>query len=119
MNSGEPPQREEESLLLRGFEVMLYDALIGENHLSLGKRGTDGTGQDETDAVQNLDTQLGVRAFQVSDEGPALSTDQDLSQGSNGPGFVPCADYVFPELWVIFGHGLPGEVWLGRSTRGI
>ena len=96
MNSGESPQHEEESLLLRGFEVMFCDALIEENHLSLGKRETDGAGQDETDAVQNLDTQLGVRAFQGPDEGPALSIDQDLSQGSNGPGFVPRAGDFFP-----------------------
>ena len=59
--------------------------------------------------VQNLDTQLSVRAFQGADEGPALSVDQDLSQGLNGLVFVPRAGDIFPELWVIFGHDLAGE----------
>ena len=107
MDSGESPQREEESLFLRSFEIMLCDALVKRQSES-GKKETDWTDQAETDVVQNLDAQLGVRAFQGPDEGPALPIDQDLSQGSNCLAFVPCAADVFPELWIIFGHGFPG-----------
>ena len=111
MNSGKSPQREEESLLLRRFEVMLCNALIKESHVSLGKREVDGMGQAETNVVQNLDTELGVRAFQGPDEDPALSIDQDLSQDPNGLAFVARAGDVPPEPWIIFGHDLFGEIW--------
>ena len=87
--------------------------------MSRGKREMGGSDQAKTDAVQNLDAQLGVRAYQSPDEGPALSIGQDRSQGSNGLGFVLCADDVFPELWVILGHDLPEEIWLKISTRGV
>ena len=70
-----------------------------------------------TDMTQNIDTRLGVPEFQGPDECPALFIDQDLSQCSNGPSFVPRTGDVFPELWVIFGHDLRGEIQLARGIQ--
>jgi len=69
--------------------------------------------------VQNLNTQLGVLAFQTRHESPAFFIYQDFSQLPNGFAFVGGAGDVLPQPLVVFGHDLSRKVGSIVGVRGI